>query len=127
MAATRPEETNEVFAAAINRGDVEAALAMYEPNACLVGTPGETAVGTDAIRAVLQNLVDAGPTLTVVPGSVLQVDELAVTVHAWTATADGPDGPLELGGHAVEVMRRQPDGTWRFVIDDPYGGAPPAV
>ncbi len=22
----------------------------------------------------------------------------------------------------LEVVRRQKDGTWRFVIDDPYGG-----
>jgi hypothetical protein len=25
----------------------------------------------------------------------------------------------------TEVARRQPDGTWRFVIDDPFGNVAP--
>ena len=122
MPATRPEQLNELFAAAINGGDVDAAVALYEPEACLVGNPGEPAVGVDAIREVLQGFVDAKPTLTTESGSVLQVGELALLAHAWKATGDGPDGPVELAGHAVEVVRRHSDGTWRFVIDDPYGG-----
>jgi hypothetical protein len=27
-----------------------------------------------------------------------------------------------MSGKAREIVRRQPDGSWRFVIDDPYGG-----
>jgi ketosteroid isomerase-like protein len=70
---------------------------------------------------VLQSFVDAKPTLSMERSSVLQVGELALTTHAWKATGTGPDGPVELAGDAVEVVRRQADGTWRFVIDDPYG------
>jgi hypothetical protein len=28
---------------------------------------------------------------------------------------------LEMAGRTADVVRRQPDGTWLFVIDDPYG------
>lgn len=122
MPATAPDETNELFEAAINSGDVDAALALYEPEACLVASPGEPVFGLDAIRVVLQGFVDAKPTLTMEPSAVLQVGDLALTAHAWKAAGDGPDGPVELAGHATEVVRRQADGTWRFVIDDPYGG-----
>jgi uncharacterized protein (TIGR02246 family) len=123
MPATAPNEPNELFEAAINSGDLEAAVALYEPEACLVGTPGEPAYGIDAIRAVLQGFIDAKPKLTMEAGSILQVGDLALASHGWTATGEGPDGPVEMTGHAVEVVRRQADGTWRFVIDDPYGGA----
>jgi uncharacterized protein (TIGR02246 family) len=122
MPATTPDETNARFEAAINSGDVDAALALYEPEACLVGTPGEPVFGPDAIRQVLQGFVDAKPTLTMEASVVLQVGELALTSHAWKATGESPGGPVELAGHAVEVVRRQADGTWLFVIDDPYGG-----
>src|SRR5262245_27050943 len=122
MPATTPDETNARFEAAVNRGDVDAALALYEPEACLVGSPGEPVFGHDAIRQMLQARVDAQPTLTMEPSAVLQVGEVALTSHAWKATADGPNGQVELAGHAVEVLRRQADGTWLFVIDDPYGG-----
>ena len=44
-------------------------------------------------------------------------DDLAVLYNDWTITASG----LSLSGKAIEVVRRQPDGTWKFVIDDPFG------
>ncbi|MBV9547223.1 MAG: hypothetical protein JOY61_22870 [Chloroflexi bacterium] len=32
-----------------------------------------------------------------------------------------PDGSgVDLGGNTTEVIRRQADGTWRYVIDDPF-------
>jgi ketosteroid isomerase-like protein len=27
---------------------------------------------------------------------------------------------VDLGGNTTEVVRRQADGTWRYVIDDPF-------
>jgi uncharacterized protein (TIGR02246 family) len=123
MPASGPAETNELFCAAINAGDVDAALALYEPEACLVATPGEPSIGLDAIRAALEGFVAAKPTLTMDAGSILEVGELALCCHSWKATGDGPEGPLELGGNAVEVVRRQADGSWLFVIDDPFAGA----
>jgi len=40
----------------------------------------------------------------------------------WSATTTGPDGkPVTVTGNNVEVVRRQPDGTWLFVIDNPRG------
>jgi ketosteroid isomerase-like protein len=36
-------------------------------------------------------------------------------------SAKGPDGTLvERSGRAIEVVRWQADGAWRFAIDDPY-------
>jgi uncharacterized protein (TIGR02246 family) len=123
MPATSPDETNQLFQAAINSGNLDAAVELYEPDACLVPEPGEPVFGVDAIRAALKEFVDAKPILTMEPGSLRQVGDLALASHPWKATGDGPDGPVEVTGHAVEVIRRQADGTWRFAIDDPYGGA----
>jgi ketosteroid isomerase-like protein len=39
----------------------------------------------------------------------------------WRMSARRPDGQLvEASGKAIEVVRRQPDGTWRFILDDPF-------
>ena len=33
----------------------------------------------------------------------------------------GPDGKaVSMAGQSTEVVRRQPDGTWRYVVDNPY-------
>ena len=50
MPATTADETNEYLEAAINAGDVDAALALYEPGACLVAAPGEPVFRADEIR-----------------------------------------------------------------------------
>ena len=47
---------------------------------------------------------------------------LALLRAKWNATGTGPDGkPMTVSGNSTEVVRRQPDGTWRFVIDNPHG------
>jgi ketosteroid isomerase-like protein len=44
-----------------------------------------------------------------------------MTSLRWQLTATGPDGsPISMTGHSAEVARRQPDGSWRFVIDNPF-------
>jgi ketosteroid isomerase-like protein len=47
-------------------------------------------------------------------------EDLALVYNDWTLSATGPDGsPIQRSGKAIEVVRRQRDGSWRFAIDDP--------
>ena len=46
--------------------------------------------------------------------------DTAVTYGAWTLTGTSPDGPIEMSGKGVAVLRRQPDGNWLYVVDDPW-------
>jgi len=48
---------------------------------------------------------------------VLEGAETALLVVDWTIPG------AEMSGTATDVARRQPDGTWRCVIDNPHGGA----
>jgi uncharacterized protein (TIGR02246 family) len=120
MAATRPEQVNELFEEAVNRGDVEEVVKLYEPNACLVGAPDQVANGLDAIREALTNFLASKPHLKMEPGKVLGAGGIALLSHGWRATGNGPEGPFEMSGTAVEVVREQADGTWLFVVDDPF-------
>ena len=53
---------------------------------------------------------------------VLEADDLALVVGVWSFSGTGPDGePVTLAGHNADVLRRQSDGSWRFVIDNPWG------
>ena len=45
MPARRPEEADLLVIEALNTGDVEAALALYEPGATFVPEPGQAATG----------------------------------------------------------------------------------
>lgn len=47
--------------------------------------------------------------------------DTALTQNKWTMKATGPDGsPVDLAGQSAEVMRRQADGNWKFLIDNPW-------
>jgi ketosteroid isomerase-like protein len=50
------------------------------------------------------------------------VGEIALLFSDWTLSATDPDGhAIEMAGRTSDVARRQSDGSWLFVIDDPYG------
>jgi uncharacterized protein (TIGR02246 family) len=123
MPARKPEECDTLLVEAVNRGDLEAALALYEPNASFVLESGQVVAGKAAIREVMQGFLALKPKFTIEVKAVPSGDGgLALTRAKWSLTGTGPDGkPMAMSGNSTEVVRRQPDGTWLFVIDNPRG------
>jgi uncharacterized protein (TIGR02246 family) len=127
MPARSPQECDSLLLEALTRGDLETATALYEPNASFVQESGEVAVGRAAIREILKGYVAVKPKFTVKARSVLSGDgSLALTGLKWNATGTDADGkPIALSGNSSEVVRRQSDGSWLFVIDNPHGSENP--
>ena len=122
--AKEPQELGRLFEARLGAGDLEGILALYEPDAVLHFPPGNVASGRDAIRATLEQALAGRPRIKLQPKDVLQVGELALLTNGWTMDVTGPDGqPASLSGFTAEIARRQADGTWLWVIDDPSAGA----
>jgi uncharacterized protein (TIGR02246 family) len=124
MPARKPEECDLLIAEYINTGNVDAAVDLYEPNAMFVTGPGQTAIGQAAIREVLTGMLAGKPRLTMKVPIVLVNGDLALLVSDYSVAMTGADGkPTTIAGRGTEVVRRQADGTWRFVIDNPTGTA----
>jgi uncharacterized protein (TIGR02246 family) len=124
MPAHKPEECDILIEKALNSRDLEAAVALYEPNASFVLASGEVITGRDAIREALKGFLAFNDIRFTRGISVTQSGDgsLAMLRAAWAATAPEPDGkPVTVTGSNVEVVRRQADGTWLFVIDNPRG------
>jgi ketosteroid isomerase-like protein len=122
MPARNPEELDVLFANAINAGDIEAVIKLYEPGACLIPEPGETASGTNAVREALGGFLAMKPKIRLDARKLAESGGIALTTSKWVLEGTGPDGkPVKMEGQSAEVARRQPDGTWLFVIDNPYG------
>jgi ketosteroid isomerase-like protein len=53
---------------------------------------------------------------------VLKASDLALVVTVWSFAGTGPDGqPVKLATSSADVLRCQADGSWRIVIDNPWG------
>jgi uncharacterized protein (TIGR02246 family) len=114
MPASSPQEIHVLFERAFNSADVEAILAPYEPGAVLV-TGGKSVTGHDAIRDAYNAFLSSGARMKLETKAVIESSEgLAVLHGAWSI---GP--PASTQGLSTEVVRRQPDGNWMFVIDNP--------
>jgi uncharacterized protein (TIGR02246 family) len=121
MEAKKPEDVDRLFEERVNAGDLEGVLALYEPGATLVMPEGDM-TGAAAVRDSWSQLLAAQPQVQTHVTKVVRVgDDLAVLYNEWSGSMTGSDGqPTALAGKATEVVRRQADGTWRFIVDDPW-------
>jgi uncharacterized protein (TIGR02246 family) len=112
--AHTPEDLTRLFVDRANAGDAEGLAELYEPGAVMAFPPGATTVGRDAIRGVMEAMLEHGPAEfpheELLP--TLRIDDIALTA---TRPSDGT------GGRA-QVVRRQPDGTWLRILDRPEAG-----
>ncbi|MEV6562511.1 nuclear transport factor 2 family protein [Nocardia sp. NPDC051756] len=107
--ATEPNDLGKLFIELANAGDVDGLVALYEPDAVLAFPPGSLATGHAEIRKVYEQFVAAAPVLE--PGRqhpALVSGDLAMTASTLTS-----------GEVAVEIARRQPDGSWLWATDQP--------
>ena len=123
MTARKPEEVDQLFVQAYAAGDLEALVALYEPDAALVPQPGQVASGRNAIREALQGFLSLCGEFRLEVKDVVQTGDLALVRSDWSLSGAGPGGCLvDLSGRGIEVVRRQADGSWLFIIDNPFGG-----
>ena len=122
MSAATPEQVLQTIVTGINSGDLDGLMPLYESEAAFATEPGSLAPGPPGIRAALGGFISMNGTLDLEVTRVLEVDDLALVVGVWSFDGTGPDGePVRLEARNADVLRRQTDGSWRFVIDNPWG------
>jgi uncharacterized protein (TIGR02246 family) len=122
MEHTQIQSTIDKNNSAVSARDVEGILATYEPSAVLVGQPGKSVMGTPALRESFKQFLAIDPKITVTNDEVIQAGDIALHSYTWKMSGIAPDGsPIEQGGLSVVVLRKQPDGHWLMVIDNPFG------
>jgi uncharacterized protein (TIGR02246 family) len=122
MSNHTPDEVLNSIVEGINTGNVESLMTLYEPEACFAFQPGQIIKGQQGIRQSLQGFVDMKGNLNLKVKRVLQTGNLALVISEWSFNGTGNDGnPVDLNETAADVLHQQSDGTWRFIIDNPWG------
>lgn len=122
MSTATPEQVLESIVTGINSGDLDSLMPLYESAAAFVPQPGVLAHGAPGVSEALTGFISMNGKLDLDVTRVLEVDDLALVLGVWSFEGTGPDGePVHLEARNADVLRRQGDGTWRFVIDNPWG------
>jgi uncharacterized protein (TIGR02246 family) len=128
--AREPEDVTRLIVERLNAGDAAGVAALYEPHAVLAYPADQPITGREAMQAIYQRMVDAGIKFAIetiyqrmvgagikfaieTPLPTVRFEDLALTS---TRSADDT-------GVRVQVLRRQPDGSWLRIIDRTRGSA----
>jgi len=120
MCVDDPGQLGQLFAERANAGDLEGMLALYEQDATFIGPDGASASGRDAIRERLAGLLAMHPGITATSSQVVVAGDVALMSGRWRMTLGANESETaEFDGASTEIARRQPDGGWLYLIDNP--------
>ena len=115
-------EIHPAVEAGINDQDLDGLVALYAPDATLVLPDGSTVTGTAAIREQYAGLLEMKAHITMRSRFATEAGDLALLSNEWTLTV----GDESMSAVSAEVARREPDGSWLYVVDHPYASLEPA-
>jgi len=102
-----------------NAWDIEAMVDLYLPDVTYINPEGKQLAGHAGVRADFEGAFALKPQIDLHDRKHIVYRDIALTTNHWTLKLTGPDGkPQELTGGGIEVVRKQADGGWRFIIDD---------
>ena len=108
--AMTPEDITRLFVERSNAGDADGVAALYEEDAVLAYPPGSVTVGRAAIRNLWAAVLARAPRFESEP-------PLPTLVSGDLALTSTP--PRDGAGARAQVVRRQADGSWLRVLDQP--------
>ncbi|HXV87977.1 MAG TPA: nuclear transport factor 2 family protein [Nitrososphaeraceae archaeon] len=117
-----PKEFLISYVKKFNSGDISSLINLYETEACFVSPEGEVIKGIENVRQRLQSFINMNGRIESKVIGVVQTNDIALVNTEWSFNGSGPDGKaVTITGKATDVLRQQSDGTWRILIDNPWG------
>lgn len=121
QAPINPEKMNETFANAFNSGDVNNINLLFEEKAQVVKYDGKTVSDIENYNNEHLNLLKLGGKMTSINKFCVQFEDLALLSAEWKIeTKNDKEEKIEIKGISSEIVRRQGNGTWLYIIDNPF-------
>ena len=122
------EEQKKVFSTiekmvdAFQNKNIDGVLAAYEADAMVMFEPQKPVAGKEMLKTVFSQFVGMNPQYTFSGHEIYISGDIATHIAPWSMTGHMPDGTnIEQSGLSVAVLRKQPDGNWLMVQDNPHG------
>jgi ketosteroid isomerase-like protein len=115
MAAKRPEDICELFKQYMAAGDIESLLSIYDSEVAFLNQSRELRRGKEEFRKELAPLVEAKAKFDFSIKQIIPAGDIALMHTEWKMIS-----PKPMRSYAIEVARRHPNGTWVWLIGDPF-------
>jgi ketosteroid isomerase-like protein len=115
MPANSPEDICRLFQQGMAAGDLDSVLSVYDPEAVFLNQSRDVTKGREGLRRELASLAAMRARFDFTIKQVIEAGDIALMHTEWTVS-----GPQPMQVYAIEVARRQPDGTWCWLIGDPF-------
>ena len=115
MPAKSPEDICSLFQQSMAEGDIEGLLSLYDREAVIMDKSGEVKKGEEGLRQNLAPFAAVKARFDFAIKEIIQTGDIALMHTKWNVS-----GPQTMTVYAIEVARRQLDGTWRWLIGDPF-------
>lgn len=105
-------------------GDIASVMGSYEGQATVVFEPEAPISDAAQLEQMFAGMAQVNPVFDYAKGHEVIVNgDIAIHIAPWSMTGKTPDGQeLSQSGLSVAVLRKQVDGSWKMVIDNPHSG-----
>jgi len=105
------------------KGSIDGVLNSYESGASVMFEPGKQVSDPTVLKEMFKGAFTLNPKFSYPNGHEVYVsNDLALHIAPWVMAAEAPDGTaIEQIGLSVSVLRKQDNGHWLLVLDNPHG------
>jgi len=114
----RAEDAHATLAAAYNTGDLTTVMNMYDVTGIIVPEPGKPVEGREKFTEAIKAILSIKGKMDIKTVYCLQAGDTAVGRSVWSIT---DNGETRISAKGIEVMKQQPDGTWKIIVDHAFG------
>ncbi|MDR6941068.1 YybH family protein [Mucilaginibacter pocheonensis] len=114
----KPEHVHTTLANAFNTGDVNIVMSMYDVTGIIVPEPGKPVSGKEKFEESIKGILSIKGKMDIKTVYCLQAGDTAVGRSVWSIT---DNGETRISAKGIEVMKQQPDGTWKIIVDHAFG------
>lgn len=114
----------QAMTASFQTNDIAKVMASYESHATVVFEPDAPVSDATQLEQMFVGMASVNPVFEYAAGHEVIVNgDIAMHIAPWSMTGRTPDGQdMAQSGLSVAILRKQPDGSWKMVIDNPHGG-----
>ena len=113
----------ETMTAAFHKQDIENVMAAYEKGAAIMFEPGQQSSDPILVKKMFQGFFQLNPSFIYPQGHEVYIaNDIALHISPWKMRGTSSEGQdIEQSGLSVAVLRKQVDGQWLLVLDNPHG------